>query len=626
MRMLAAQEIYGPHDRRQWSADTLAVGRCLFRALPEDAFDRQPLHSRDGRLVLVADARLDNRDELIAALGLPTGRARELCDAAILLAGLDRWGEGALARIVGDFAFALWNASTQTLLLARDFRGRRPLCFHRGRDFFAFASMPNGLHALADIPSAPDEQSIAEFLALLPQHGPCTFFKNIERIEPGHFATVTRDGVASRRYWEPRRPQGARRPSADYIEGLRHHLDQATQARLRGANNVVGAHLSGGLDSAAVTATAARLLAPKGGKVVAFTAVPREDYDGPNRRNRFANEGPLAAATAALYANIDHVLIRSGHISPLAALDRDFFLFGAPVLNLCNGPWSQAINNAARERKLNVMLVGQMGNMTISYGGLELLPELLLQGRLIKLWREASLQVAKAGMSWRGVSARIFGPFMPVPLWQWLNETYVGHRPDISQYSAIKAEQLNARDLPARARARHHDFAYRPWKDSFAMRLWAMRRGDVGNFVKGTLAGWGIDLRDPTADRRLVEYCLSIPTEEFLAGGVQRALAKQALADRLPAVVLNEQRKGYQAADRHDGATAARADIAAELDRAAACALAAAVLDIPRLKRLVENWPSGGWEREAVIRQYRIALLRGISAGHFLRKASGANR
>jgi len=87
-------------------------------------------------------------------------------------------------------------------------------------------------------------------------------------------------------------------------------LDQSVKCRLRGVNDV-GAHLSGGLDSSAVAATAARLLAPSGGRVIAFTAVPREGYDGPVPRHRFADEGHHAAATAALYPNMEHVLVRS---------------------------------------------------------------------------------------------------------------------------------------------------------------------------------------------------------------------------------------------------------------------------------------------------------------------------
>jgi asparagine synthase (glutamine-hydrolysing) len=623
-RMLAAQQLYGPHGTRDWSDGALAMGRRLFRTLPEDVHDRQPLHSRDGRFTLVADVRLDNRGELTAALGLTSGEARQLCDADILLRCLERWDERALDRIVGDFAFALWDAPAQRLLLARDFLGQRPLHFHRGRDFFAFASMPKGLHALAEVPRAPDEQTVAEFLTLMPQSGPRSFFQDIVRVEPAHIVTATRSGVSSRCYWNPQRLIAGQ--SIDYVEGLRYHLDQATQSRLRGANGIIGAHLSGGLDSAAVTATAARTLMPTGGKVVAFTAVPREGYNGPDPKNRFGDEGPLAASTAAMYPNIEHVMIRSDHVSPLDGADRNFFLYDRPILNLCNDIWLAAINQAARDSKLNILLIGQMGNMTLSYTGLELLPELLRAGRFIKLWSVATQLIAKSGMRWRGALVQILGPYAPVWLWQWANATFHGHKWDVREYSAIREGRLAELDLATIATERNLDFSYRPWKDGFAMRLWVMSRNDIGNMNKGALAGWGIDRRDPLADRRLVEYCLSIPTEEYLSNGVQRALAKRVLADRLPQAVLNEQKKGYQAVDWHEGLTGARGDIMRELERLAACAPAAKALDIDRMERLVENWPASGWERPEVVQPYRLALMRGISAGHFLRKASGANQ
>jgi asparagine synthase (glutamine-hydrolysing) len=625
-RMLTAQQIYGPHNERCWSDGSLAMGRRLFRTLPEDEHDRQPLQSRDGRLTLVADVRLDNRDDLASGLDLSAGAARTLCDADILLESLNRWGEGALDRLVGDFAFALWDAQAQRLSLARDFLGQRPLHYHRGRGFFAFASMPKGLHALAEVPYAPDEQAVAEFITLMPRNGPRSFFKDIGRVEPAHIVTVTRDGLSSRRYWQPRRPDPKGAPSSEYVEGLRYHLDQATRSRLRGANDLVGAHLSSGFDSAAVTATTARLLAPSGGKVIAFTAVPRQDYDGPAPRNRFGDEGPLAAATAAMYPNIEHVLVRTARASPVGGLDRNFLLFDHPVLNLCNSVWTDAINSAARARKLNVMLGGQMGNMTISYHGLQALPELLRAGRFIALWRTAASLVANTDMRWRGALALTFGAFVPVWLWQWANQTFLGHKQEILEYTAIRAERLNDRGLASLAQERGLDFSYRPRKDGFASRLWAMARSDPGNHNKGTLAGWQLDRRDPLADKRLVEYCLSIPTEEYLANGALRALAKRALADRVSQVALSEQKKGYQAVDWHEGLTAARADIATELERLAACTPAVEALDIDRLNHLVENLPASGWERDAVRRPYRLALLRGISAGHFLRKASGSNQ
>jgi asparagine synthase (glutamine-hydrolysing) len=394
---------------------------------------------------------------------------------------------------------------------------------------------------------------------------------------------------------------------------------------LRGANGAVATHLSAGFDSSAVTATAARLMGEDHGKVFAFTSVPREKYELPAPRNRIGDEGPLAAATAAIYPNIEHVLIRSGHRSPLENLDRDFFLYDRPTLNLCNAVWSTAINRAAQERKLNVLLTGQMGNMTISYGGAELLAELVRRGRLIRFGKVTRQILARGTAGWKGVLAAGFGPFMPERLWQWLHERR-GEKLAITDYTAIRPDRLGALDLERLAAERQLDFSYRPRKDGFDTRLWVMRRVDLGNYNKGILAGWGLDQRDPTADRRLIEYCLSVPMEQYLHHGELRSLGRRAFEDRLPRAVLEQSCKGYQAVDWHEGLAAARETLGEEVDRLAPCEPAARMLDVERMRRLVAEWPESGWERPDIMGAYRLALLRGVSAGHFLRRATGSNQ
>jgi asparagine synthase (glutamine-hydrolysing) len=625
-RMLSAQAMYGTHAAAQWANANVAFGRRLMRVLPEDAYDRQPLIGGDGRYVLVADVRLDNREELAEDLKIPKPLARNFCDAAVLLAAFERWEEFCPEHLIGDYAFALWDRMRQRLLLARDPLGQRPLHFHRGKQFFAFASMPKGLHALAEVPYAANEDRIAEFLALMPEIGLETFYRGIERVEPGHIVTVTATGLVARRHWQPSRHRIALNGPAEYAEALRDLLDRAVRCRLRGAEDV-GAELSGGFDSAAVAATAARLLGASGRRVIAFTAVPREGYDGPAPRNRIVDEGPYAAATAAQYPNMEHVLIRSHDRSPLEDLDRSFLLYDRPVLNICNIGWSNLICDAARKRKLTILLGGAAGNSGLSYNGLELLPELIRSGRWLRWLREVRALVASGRMRWRGVLANSFGPWCPAPVWVWLNRVASGstHQFEVGNYAAINLSRLAEIDLPARAKACNLDLVYRPWKDSFAMRLWVLRRCDQGNYNKGILGGWHIDYRDPTSDVRLLEFCLGVPTDQFLSDGVQRALAKRALADRLPQRVLDEPRKGLQAADWHERLTAVRDRVAAEIDRLDACPPATKALDLLRLRRLVENWPTGGWERDEVMVPYRLALLRGISTGHFLRRVNGAN-
>ncbi len=623
-RMLAALRMYGPDASAAWDGGDVALGRCLKRTLPEDACDRQPLVGPGG-LVLVADARVDNRDELARALGIDGERLRALSDAELMLRAYERWEADALDRVYGAYACAVWDAARRRLILAKDGVGLRPLYYHRADGLFAFASMPKGLHALPETPYAANEDKLAELLMLVPDWGPDTLFNGVEKVEAGTFVVVRPDGgLDVRRHWEPAR-QTLRLASADaYAEGLREQLDQAVGSALRGARNVA-AQLSAGYDSAAVAATAARLLAPSGGRVHAFTAVPREGYVDTAGGPRLIDEGPLAAATAAMHPNIDHTLVRSAGRSPLAALDRNFLLFERPVLNICNQVWVDAINDAVRERGLSVLLVGDMGNLTLSYGGAELLPELIRARRLTRWLREARGLHKGQQVRWVSVLARSLGPWFPAWLWNRAHRINGSADLDLASYSLIRPDRVRELDLAARAKARQLDLAYRPWKDGYAARLWALRRGDRGPHQKGVLAGWGIDVRDPTADRRLVEFCLATPTDQFMRDGAPRALARRALADRLPAEVLNAALKGYQGADWHEGLTAARGELATEIERLAACAPAAAALSTERMGEMMRDWPQSGWDRREVADPYRLALLRGVSAGHFLRRAAGSN-
>lgn len=622
-RMLRAQQVYAPAPPAAWSGGDIALGRRLFATLPEDRYDRGPVTGGGGRWTLVADVRLDNRAELCATLGIEPGRAATLSDASVVMAAVERWADEAIPRLIGDFALALWDRDRARLLLARDFLGQRPLHYHRSDGFFAFASMAKGLHALPEIPPAPNREAVAAFIALMPENGPETFFAGVEKVRAGHVVTVTRDGIRSERWWRPEPRELRLKNSDEYAEALREHFDRAVADRLRGSEAGLASHLSAGLDSSTVTATAARLLAPTGGRLTAFTAVPREGYSGTPAVEVIPDEGPHAAAVAALYPNIEHVLV-SNSGSPVASLDRHFFLHERPVLNLCNSVWSNRIQDLARERGLRIVLTGARGNMSISYDGMPFLTQLASRGRLLRLARE-SWSLVRNGTRVGTVAAQTIGPFLPAAAWRAIGRLR-GRGRRLTDYTAINPDAIEAMRLSQLAAERGLDPNYRPRRDAHEARLWAIGRVDSGNYNKGTLAGWGLDMRDPTADRRLIEFCLTVPLEQYLRDGHRRALARTAFADRLPSVVVEEKRKGYQAADWYEGLTAARGAIAEEMERIAASAPARATLDSQKMERLVRDWPTDGWLKQSTVQKYRLALMRGVSAGHFLRKASGSNQ
>lgn len=622
-RMLKSQQIYGPQPPTMASDGAIALGQRLFGLAPEDRRRQRVAAGAGGSTLLVADARLDNREDLCDALGIDPAEGRGLTDPAILLRALERWDDEAVERLQGDFAFAFWDSRRQRLLLARDFLGHQPLHYARRDGFFAFASMPKGLHALPEIPPAPDREAVASFLALIPEDGSETFFQGIEKVRAGEIVAVTRDGLNATRWWRPSLEPLQLKSHGDYAEALREHFDRAVEARLRGSDSAVASHLSGGLDSSAVAATAARLMAPSGGRVTAFTGVPREGYSASEIKTAFIDEGPHAAAVAALYPNMEHVLVHNGG-SPFADLDRLFFVYERPVLNLCNGVWMHRIMDLARQRGHRIMLSGARGNMSFSFDGMPLLTQLLSSGRLLSLARE-SWALIRNGTRVGTVGAQALGPFLPVPLWQAIARLRGGGR-KLTDYSAISAEAAQAFRIAERSAARGLDTSYRPRRDPLEARLWSLRRVDAGNYTKGALGGWGIDLRDPTADRRLIEFCLTVPSNQYLRRGVRRALARTAFADRLPATVVDERLKGYQAADWHEGLVAGREELGGELGRIGASVEAGAMVDHESMRRLAEAMPAGGWHKKAVTQQYRHALLRGVSAGHFVRKAAGSNQ
>ena len=122
----------------------------------------------------------------------------------------------------------------------------------------------------------------------------------------------------------------------------------------------------------------------------------------------------------------------------------------------------------------------------------------------------------------------------------------------------------------------------------------------------------------------MVEYCLRVPEEQFILGGERRSLARRAFGERLPAALLDERRGGFQGADWHIALARVQDDVREEVQRIASSAVAP-FLDTHRLEALIDHWPTtdAAWASQAS--DYRRALLRALSAGHFARRASGSN-
>lgn len=626
-RMQRALAIYGRNWDGRWESGGLAMGVQLAALLPEDVHDRQPLVGDEGRFTLVADVRLDNRPELAVELGLPPERAERMADADFVLAAWERWQEACLDRLYGDFAVAVWDASQRRLYLARDPLGQRPLFYHRAPGRVAFATMAKGLHALPDAPRAPDLVALREYLAIAPQRGPRSLFAGIERVEPGGLVTLGEDGQHTCAAWYQWPLRGKARALDDQacIEGLRAIFDRAVSDRLR-TTGAIASQLSGGLDSSLVTATAARLLAERGEGLTAYTHVPLRNAPLEERADRVLDEWPLAATVARRFANIEHVAVEARDRLLADDLDSHLFAFEHPPLNLCNNLWLNEIARQAAARGKKVLLIGSMGNATVSQAGMERLPELLLSGRLATWLREAAAVARVSGKSMARLAFYSVSPMLPPRLVRFLQSVRGRRSHRVGAISALRREALADKAFRRRLRTLNRNEDEQPEKSPRGRSASMLRRMDVlGLTAKGYLAAFGVERRDPTADRRLWEFALSLPSSVFLRDGQTKWLYRAAFADRVGPEILQESRKGYQAADWPERLRRSRTLLDEQLRDAGRSRDVAELIDVEGLIGLLGGALPAGRISATQVATYRLKLLRGLSVARFVGKLDTRN-
>jgi len=582
------------------------------RMTPEDVFDRQPLRGASGAL-MTADLRLDNRDELAGR----SGRGREAAawsDAQVLLAAWEKFGDEIWRQLRGPFAAAIWEPRRRVLTLARDHLGLNVAMWHRNDEFFAFATMPNGLFAFG-VPRALSEEKLADFLVLNHADHATTMYRDVSRVPPAHVLQVTVDGnVTQRRFWSAAEAAPVRLSSDQaYAEGLRDCLDRAVRRQMRSVHPI-GTLLSGGLDSSSVSALAARALSEKNQRLAAFTGVPRRGFDGALPAGTYADETPYVDLIAKRAGNIDVSYVHNNNeYDDFAELERMFTALESPVRNPTNLGWVLALLRQARAQGRRVLLGGLAGNSTVSWNGWSQALRHLKRGHLHRAyWQWRMFYRATSYSRLEALQMLFVEPWLPprrAAAWR--------------EHSAIRADFATALQVDARAHKLQHDFDYHRQQDE---RIASLVQVDyAGDWHAAEKAVTGVEVRDPTADIDVVAYCFGVPEEQYVAEGIDRSLIRRAMWGLLPEPVLVNRQSGLQGADWYEKLSSRRGELARQLGELAASPLVRRVIDLPRLERALQNWPTGGWHSRAVFQEYNLALTRGLAGGRFLRWFEAAN-
>lgn len=524
-RMAARLARRGPDGTRTWQDGPVALGHALLATTPESLHEPLPLRDEPTGCVVTADLRLDNREELLAALGLAQP-GRTIGDGELILRAYLAWGEACPLRLLGDFAFALWDPRARRLLAARDHAGLKPLAYaHVPGRVLALASDSRSVTLAGGVPPDIDEGRLLDHIEdhLEPLDAETTWFRAVRRLPPAHLLLADARGVSTRRYWslEPGEPLRLRDGRA-YAEGFREVLDTAVRCRLRAAGPV-GSMLSGGLDSGAVAALAARQLATEGRGPLHAVSILGTD-DGESRAIRESLTVPGLA----------RLLVEIGDLGPWRAdlLDALGFLDepGDGDAHLLRAAYL-----AARRAGVRVLLDGVHGDIVLS--STLHLPRLLRAGRLPEAWRLASAlsrQDASAGRR-RAIlaeAARDAAPAWARHLSRRLKALGDGRprgpllRPAFAREAGLAARMTRWREANP----------VRPIGTPGARAERMLTHYEAGYFEAfGRIAAaQGVEARSPFADLRVMDYALRCPLDRMLSGGWPKALLRQALEGVLP--------------------------------------------------------------------------------------------
>jgi len=252
----------------------------------------------------------------------------------------------------------------------------------------------------------------------------------------------------------------------------------------------------------------------------------------------------------------------------------------------------------------------------------------LRQGRFLRASKEAYALARATGRSLPGAAmGQGLMPFLPPAVQRVVARLRGKAMDDVSGFSLLEPTIIDELGLRQQWRADGYDPTFRIQGTSARLRATMIYdMFQIGrDFAGMRVAAGHFDNRSPFVDRDLIAFCLSVPELLYRREGVSRWFARAVFADRLPREIIDETKTGEQAPNWFEALDARKAIIADELERLEASRLAARLIDLPRAKRLITDWPKDASEAQGRMNEYRYALDRAIHVGAFIRWVEGGN-
>jgi asparagine synthase (glutamine-hydrolysing) len=551
--MTETMALRGPDASGTWLSRHCALGHRRLSVM-DPANGAQPMTrtKSDVYYTIVYNGELYNAPELRRELEQRGYSFSTNCDTEVLLVSYIEWGRACLDRLNGIFAFAVWNSEEQSLFLARDRLGVKPLFYAERDGLFAFGSEPKAILAHPGFPAEIDREGMAELFVIgparTPGHG---VYKHLAELKPGHFMIVDTSGVSIRTYWKLES-----RPHEEDTEATAAHIRELlldTVERQLISDVPVCTLLSGGLDSSALTAIAVQYYNRTGQGMIDTYSVDYVD----NEKHFKANVFQPNSDAPWIQRMVDVLGTRHHNIS-----------FDTPELV---------------DSLLDAMRARDLPGMADVDGSLYLFCREIKKGATVALSGEAADEIF-GGYPWFHRDESLNADTFPWSL-------SAGIRIDLLNKET--ADWLRPRDyLDERYRQALEEVPHLAGETGKVRRMREMSYLNITRFMPTLLdrkdrmsMGVGLEVRVPYCDHRLVEYVWNVPWEIKTAGDREKGILRKALKGILPDDVLTRKKSPYPKTHNPNYLAATRAWVQRILDDSSSPVLQ--FLDANYLRRLV---------------------------------------
>ena len=528
-RMLDSIAHRGPDGSDIWTDCSVGLGHRMLWTTPESLHEKLPLTNKAGNLTITADARIDNRDELIPTLNF-NGRPREtIPDSEIILAAYEKWGEKCPTHLLGDFSFAIHDKRKQIIYCARDPIGIKPFYYYFKGGKFRWSSEPKAIFEDKTISKEPNLPLICLYLLNRFDEREETLYKDVYRLPPSHFMVLQNGQIRKGQYWDIDPDYSIRyRTDEEYAERFLELFKEAIRVRLR-SHGPVGALLSGGLDSSSIVCTAQSLYQEKSipdQEFEAFSIIFDEfSCDERSYINEIIRQWPIKGNFFTYEKNLSWIEFDQANYYPEVAYFPTLLIIGPALGN-------------AQQKGIRVMMDGIGGDDLLGMYYTHL-TDLFFRGEFFKLIKYL-LSVTFDSSSQSPFSLFIqycLKPSIPPPIKihlrqflrhfrgngipPWFNHSFLNNLG--IQERLYKKQKRSPLQFPERSKQEVYDWLRFGWNFNIALEM-----------IERFKTHFDIESRYPFLDRHMIEFCFSIPAEQLWSTEWTKAVLRKSMEGILP--------------------------------------------------------------------------------------------